>query len=233
MKELSIITGGNSGLGYAIAVKLVAQKKNVALIGRDADKLDKCCASLKAKGTGAEVLAFAGDISDESFAKKVFMSLAADQWGISNLFNCAGVGRFGKPEENTREKIDIAFSASLIGIIVMSTQAVAAMQATGGNIINVMSSAALKGNPNETIYCAAKWGARGYTEALKAYLKGSKTKVIGVYPGGMKTPFWNEACGMMPDTSKFMDPDEVADEILYAVHPRTSMYVSDISVDRK
>jgi short-subunit dehydrogenase len=104
MKELSIITGGSSGLGYAIAAKLVAQQKNVALIGRDVDKLDKCGASLKASGTDAEVLTFVGDISDESFAKEVFESLAADQWEIRNLFNCAGVGRFGKPEENTRQK---------------------------------------------------------------------------------------------------------------------------------
>jgi short-subunit dehydrogenase len=78
-------------------------------------------------------------------------------------------------------------------------------------IVNVMSTAALTGKPNETVYCAAKWGARGYTEALRAEAKG--VRVVAVYPGGMNTPFWagdGKAAG-------FMDPGEVAGKIVSAI----------------
>lgn len=83
------------------------------------------------------------------------------------------------------------------------------------------------------MYCAAKWGARGFTEAIKAATKGTKTKVLGVYPGGMNTDFWSSECGMTPDVTKFMKPEEVAEEIVHAVLEKKSMYVSDLTIDRR
>ena len=62
-------------------------------------------------------------------------------------------------------------------------------------IVNIMSTSALIGRAEETIYCAAKWGARGYTEALRTELKGTKRNIIAVYPGGMKTDFWKSRVG--------------------------------------
>ncbi len=50
----------------------------------------------------------------------------------------------------------------------------------------------MKGNKQEALYCATKWGERGYTESLKATYKGTSVKIIGVYPGGMNTEFWRE-----------------------------------------
>ena len=233
MKTLSIVSGGSSGLGLALAEKLVSQGSNVAIIGKNEKKLMKAKEHLKKDNNNATVLTFAGDITDEFFVKNTFSSIAADGWVIIELFNSAGVGRFGKPEDNTRQLIDATLGASIVGTILMSTQALNAMKESGGTIVNIMSSAALKGNPNETVYCASKWGERGYTEAHRAYLKGSNIKVVGVYPGGMNTAFWSPECGMAPDTNKFMNPSEVADEILYAVRVKKSMYVSDISIDRR
>ena len=233
MKTLSIVSGGSSGLGLALAEKLVLQGSNVAIIGRNEEKLAAAKEHLRKNDSDIAVLTFAGDITNESFVRNTFLSITADGWIITELFNCAGVGRFGKPEDNTRKIIDDTLGASVIGTILMSTQALDAMKESGGVIVNIMSSAALKGNPNETVYCASKWGERGYTEALRAYLKGSNIKVVGVYPGGMNTAFWSPECGMLPDKSKFMNPSEVADEILYAIKGKKSMYVSDISIDRK
>lgn len=232
MKVLTIVTGGNSGLGLAIAKKLVSQGNNIAIIGRDDAKLIAAKRQLETINEKVSVLTFSGDITSESFVIKTFQHLI-ENWEIKELYNCAGIGRFGKPEANNREIIDITLGASLIGTILMCTSALKAMKKSGGVIVNVMSTAALKGNPNESVYCAAKWGAKGYTEALKAYLKGTNIKVIGVYPGGMKTPFWNDSCGMMPDINKFMNPDEVAEVIISAAKERKTMYVSDLTIDRR
>lgn len=233
MKSISIVTGGNSGLGLAIARGLVSQGNNVAIIGRDYTKLSVAKEQLEKINEQVNVVSFAGDVTDETFVKKTFLQLVAEEWEIKELYNCAGVGRFGKPEENSKEIIDITLGASLIGTILMCTSALHVMKISGGVIVNVMSTAALKGNPNESVYCAAKWGAKGYTEALKAYLKGSNIKVIGAYPGGMNTPFWSEDCGMSTDTNKFMNPDEVAEVIICAVKERKTMYVSDLTIDRR
>ena len=121
---------------------------------------------------------------------------------------------------------------SLIGMILMSSNALPYMQA-GGTIVNIMSTAGLRAKPKETVYCAAKWGARGFTESLKEAVKGTPVNVVGVYPGGMKTEFWSPDCGAVTDSSKFMDPADVADVILHAVSQRPGMAVSDLTIDRK
>lgn len=232
MKKIAVVTGGGSGLGYCLNEELLKHGIDVFIIGRQEKKLHET--QVKLSGSyGEKIHYIVGDISDEVFVKKIFSNLKKDNYYIQYLFNCAGTGRFGSAEENSREKIDVAFSASLIGLILMSSNAIKAMKEDGGTIVNIMSTAALKGNPNESVYCAAKWGARGFTEAIKAATKGTKTKVLGVYPGGMNTDFWSPECGMAPDVTKFMNPIEVAEEIVHATLERQSMYVSDLTIDRR
>ena len=84
----------------------------------------------------------------------------------------------------------------------------------------------------ETIYCAAKWGARGYTEALRTEFKGTNRNIIAVYPGGMKTDFW-KIPGQNRDISSFMNPAEVAEKIVNAVIVTDKMFVTDITINRK
>ena len=107
------------------------------------------------------------------------------------------------------------------------------MKDSGGLIVNVMSTAATAAKAGEGIYCAAKWGARGFTESLRLEAKGTPVKVVAVYPGGMKTPFWSDICGMSPDTSGFMEPAEVASVMVYNMLDKTSLYVADLLINRR
>ncbi len=232
MRKIAVVTGGGSGLGYCLNDELLKNGIDVFIIGRQEKKLREAQIKLSER-YGDMVHYIAGDVSDETFVKNLFLNLEKDNYYVQYLFNCAGTGRFGLAEENDREKIDIAFSASLIGLILMSSNAIKFMKEEGGTIVNIMSTAALKGNPNESVYCAAKWGARGFTEAIKAATKGTKTKVLGVYPGGMNTEFWSPECGMAPDVTKFMNPVEVAEEIVHAALEKKSMYVSELTIDRR
>lgn len=232
MKKIAIVTGGGSGLGFCLSEELLKQGIDVCIIGRQESKLCEAKNKLE-KLYGDKIYYFAGDISDENFVKDMYLNIQKRNHYVQYLFNCAGTGRFGPAEENNRNMIDVALNASLIGLILMSSSAIRFMKEDGGIIINIMSTAALKGNPNESIYCAAKWGARGFTEAIKAATKGSKIKVVGVYPGGMNTSFWSSECGMMPDVAKFMKPQEVAESIVCAVLEKSSMYISDLTIDRK
>jgi short-subunit dehydrogenase len=232
MAEITIITGGSSGLGLEIARQLASQKKNLALIARDKDKLMLVQKELQEHPVHRDILIFNGDISTQEFVTSVFSELGKS-YSIEAVYNCAGVGVFCAPEENTEEGIKRAFDASLTGLILVSSAAIAAMKDCGGTIINTLSTAALKGNPGESVYCAAKWGARGFTEAIKAYTKGSAIRVIAVYPGGMNTPFWSPDCGMQPNVEAFMDVKEVANQIVCAAEDKKSLYVSDITINRR
>lgn len=231
MKKIAIISGGSSGLGLSIAKQLVHQGMAVAVIGRRGDKLEQARNLLEEMGTG-EILMLMGNVADECFVSELYASLVKDGYQIEQLYNCAGAGHFATPENTTRAMIDEVFAGSAVGLMLMSSYAIPAMRPHGGIIVNVMSSAALKGKANESVYCAAKWGARGYTEALKDGLKGSGIKVMGVYPGGMDTPFWRDGSGASPDVSRFMDPDEVATQVVAAAATFKTMVVSDITIDR-
>ncbi len=101
-------------------------------------------------------------------------------------------------------------------------------------IVNIMSSAALKGNKQEALYCATKWGERGYTESLKVTYKGTSVKVIGVYPGGMNTEFWANSRDYVSEdkSNTFMNPKDVAKVILDNILNYENLTVSDIIIER-
>jgi len=232
-KNITLVTGGSSGLGLEIARCHLAGGENVCIVGRNEDRLRSAEEELKGvPGTG-ELVTLPCNVADETQVKKTFATLANRGFQLANAYNVAGVGLYGEAADVTREMIDKLLEANFTGLLVVSTYALRAMKDTGGTIINVMSSAAKKANPMETVYCGVKWGARGYTEALAAALKGSSVRVLAVYPGGMNTPFWAGETGLSPDASKFMDPREVAETVVAAVRDRSSLKVTELSIDRK
>lgn len=225
MKKISIITGGSSGLGKELAIKLINRGQQVCILGRDAKKLDSvkkeiCC------------LGFAGNIADESFVSKVFSQLKSDNYYVDFLYNCAGKGYFGEPISMHENNVRDIMESNVIGLLTISYEACREM-INGGTIVNISSTAGLKGNANETLYCASKWAVRGFTEAMKAFYKKSSIHIVGVYPGGINTPFWSSECGMNPDVTKFMDPGEVAEVIVSNVLEKNTLYTADITIERK
>jgi short-subunit dehydrogenase len=143
------------------------------------------------------------------------------------------MGLFTKAHNSTSALIDTIFEANLKGMILLTSEILRlAPEDEELTIVNIMSTSALLGRAEETIYCAAKWGARGYTEALRTELKGTKRNIIAVYPGGMRTSFW-DIPGQNRDISSFMDPAEVAEKIVNAVIVTDKMFVTDITINRK
>lgn len=154
-------------------------------------------------------------MQDEKFITTVINDISKIG-NIKILINNACEVRFVNPTDNSSAVVDITL-AGLKGMILCSTYVLRQMEKHGGKIINIMSTAAIKGNPGESAYCACKWGERGYTESLKAYYKGSRVKVMGVYPGGMNTPFFDKSASYIAKekVATFSDPAEVAKVIVY------------------
>jgi short-subunit dehydrogenase len=230
MKQISIITGGASGLGKALANALLNKGMNVCVVSRDAKKIVSAIQELP-KG-GADVVSYSGDVGDEAFVSHLFEDLKLQGYYVNYLYNNAGVALFGEAKEMNMAKIQKVFHTNTIGVMLMAYEACRSMN-EGGTIINISSTSGLKGNPKESLYCASKWAVRGFTEALKAEYKGKDINVIGVYPGGMKTPFWSGDCGHCPDTSTWMDPAEVAEVIVQAVLRKETLCVKEITIERK
>lgn len=226
MKRISIVTGGSSGLGKELARELTANGKTVCIIGRTETKVEATVKEIDG------VIGYTGDLSNEEFVKDVFKKLKDSGYYVEALYNCAGVGIFGEPKDMNLEQIKKVMDSNVIGLMCITYEACRSMS-EGGAIVNIMSTAALKGNPLESLYCASKWAVRGFTEALRAFYKGKNIHVIGVCPGGIDTPFWTADCGLNPDVSKFMNPAELAKVIVFNTLDKATLYTSNIVIERK
>ncbi len=114
--------------------------------------------------------------------------------------------------------------ANLVAMILFCDELFPRFTRDGGTIINILSTAGLTPKPGESVYCAAKWGARGYTEVLQMEAKGTRARVISVAPGGMQTPFWEHA------REGFMDPLEVARVVVQALD--STLNVTSVVIER-
>jgi uncharacterized protein len=233
MNKVSIITGGSGGLGFSIAEILARSGRIILIIGRNSEKLAAAKKRLVGLSGSGKVFSIVCNIGKEEDIRMLGDFIMSQNMTVEYLFNNAGKGVFAKADATTSAIIDDTFEANLKGMILLTSEI---LRITPENneltIVNIMSTSALFGRAEETIYCAAKWGARGYTEALRTELKGTKRNIIAVYPGGMKTDFW-KAPGQKRDISGFMDPVEVAEKIVNAVLVSDKMLVTDITINRK
>jgi NAD(P)-dependent dehydrogenase (short-subunit alcohol dehydrogenase family) len=225
-----VVTGGSSGLGFALAEGLSAEGVEVSIIGRDPGRVSEALARLR--GMGAAARGVACDVSSQDQVRRAFDEIAS-RGSVGFLFNVAGVGRFGPVEELTEGMIDEVSAGNLKGLMLATAAALPIMRSGGrGTIVSVLSSAALVGRPEEAVYCAAKWGARGFMEALRVALKGTPLRTLTVYPGGMRTPFWSPESGLSPDLSTYMDPRDVARQILRVVLDPGAAHVTEMTISR-
>lgn len=233
MKKISVISGGTGGLGLEIASLLIKSGKNVLILGRNSNKLSDASSRLKKTSKNSLTESMICNIGKEEDIKKVGEFLATNSFEVEYLFNNAGMGLFTKAHNSNSALIDRVFEANLKGMILLTSEILRLTpEEQELTIVNIMSTSALFGRAEETLYCAAKWGARGYTEALRTELKGTKRNIIAVFPGGMKTDFWSIP-GQNRDISTFMDPAEVAEKIVNAVIVTDKMFVTDITINRK
>ena len=185
MKKISIVSGGSSGLGLEISGLLSSAGRNVLILGRNKEKLDKAMIRLERAGNKNNVCSLDCNIGNENDIFRVCDYLSENLYQVDYLFNNAGIGLFSRADSSTSSVIDQVFEANVKGMILL-TSAILKITPLEEEltIINIMSTSALLGRAEETIYCAAKFGARGFTEALRTELKGTKRNIIAVYPGG-------------------------------------------------
>ncbi|MDN4527577.1 SDR family NAD(P)-dependent oxidoreductase [Fictibacillus fluitans] len=216
-----IITGGGSGLGAALAEEY-AKKYKVILIGRTLKKLTMVKDVLMQRGQQADC--YACDVTSMEEVKHVFGQLFQRE-DIHMLINNAGSGIFGPLEKFTEEEVDLLLDTNVKGTLFTTMAALPYLkEKSEGKIMNVISTAGLRGKVNESVYCASKFAVRGFTESLVKELDGTGISVTAVYMGGMDTPFW-EASDHVKDKSRFKTPQQVAVQIVSEDNGKAEIFI--------
>lgn len=182
--KTALVTGGNGGLGKAIALGFRAAGAQVAVTGRDAEKNAAMGAELG--GTGA---VFPLDVRDEPAVEKTIAGVV-DRFGrLDILVNNAGLFRGGSILNLTRADWEAVIGAHLTGSFLCSKYGAQAMVShqKGGKIINIGSMYSLFGGPDFADYASAKAGILGLTRSLAVELAQYRIQVNAILPGWYET----------------------------------------------
>lgn len=206
-----IVTGAGSGLGKELALLFSQQGYHVLLTGRTLDKLTAVKTEIEQEGGVADSVVL--DLQNEVDIFSKIQEISKNH-KIVGLVNNAGVGHFG-PFVNIKEKeISQMLNTNVLGTILMTKAVLPLLQEQGeGLLMNIISTAGLRGKVNEAVYVASKFAVRGFTESLQKEYENSSIKIKAIFMGGMDTPFW-AGSNHIADSSHFRSPKEVAEIIM-------------------
>lgn len=189
-----LITGAGSGLGAAVAGRLVAGGARVVLADRDADSVEARAASL-----GADALAAACDVTSEDDGRAAIAAGLARFGALHGLVNCAGVAPgeriLGRGGPHALDLFARAVAINLVGTFNMLRLAAEAIAANApgdsgerGVIVNTASIAAFDGQIGQAAYAASKAGVAGLTLPAARELARHGIRVVTIAPGIFATP---------------------------------------------
>ncbi|MEL3974004.1 SDR family oxidoreductase [Rossellomorea oryzaecorticis] len=205
----AIITGGGTGLGKELG-KLLSKEYHIVLLGRTKEKLEE--AANEIKEAGGEVSYAVLDVRSPLEVEQV-SSTELLQGDIGLLVHNAGVGYFGPLSEAKGGELEAMFETNVLGPIRLTKGLLPQLEINKSTILNIISTAGLRGKKNESLYVASKFALRGFGESLQKEYEGSGLRVVNAYMGGMNTPFWDET-DHISDRSRLRSPQEVAEIIV-------------------
>lgn len=226
----ALVTGGSSGIGYAIAKSFLQSGAAVIITGRNKSKLDSTVEDLKKYGSIHSIVFNISDVSNIESQFKAAVELAGS---IDILVNNAGVNsglKFGKV---TEDDYDTVMDTNLKGAFFLSQVAAVYMKDAQikGNILMVGSSSGLR--PAVTPYTLSKWGIRGLTIGLAKTLAPYGIIVNGIAPGPTATPMLikDPEKGIALNNSpvgRYSDAQEIANTAVFLVSAAGRMIVGDM-----
>ena len=233
--KVAIVTGAARGMGAAEAALFVAEGAQVVL--SDINRADGAALAEKL-GPGAEFVHL--DVTDECSWRELVQHVDAAHGRLDVLVNTAGLSRVAPFDDQALDAFDAMVAVNQRGVFLGMRAATPLMRRSGGgSIINIASTAALRGVPGLLSYTGTKFAVRGLTQVAAAELAGDQIRVSCIHPGAIDTPMHREntperqaeLLELIP-LGRFGQPEDIAQMALFLASDASS-YVTggDFVVD--
>jgi NAD(P)-dependent dehydrogenase (short-subunit alcohol dehydrogenase family) len=235
--KIAAITGGGSGIGRAVALRLARDGADVAVLDLAANAAEAVRDEVRALGRRAAAIAC--DVSDRAAVEKAVARVRGELGDASILVNCAGIAGFTPLVDLGEDLFDRMLGVHLKGTYLCCRAFVPAMIAARyGRIVNLSSAAALNGGgPGLSHYAAAKAGIIGFTKAIAAELGPSGITVNAIAPGLIDTPLirgagapeslYDQVVARLP-VKRIGQPEDIAAACAYLVSAEASFFTGQV-----
>src|SRR6266568_5585870 len=237
--KVALITGGNSGIGFATAQQFVKEGAYVFITGRSQTKLDEAV-----KRVGSNVTGVQGDVSKLEDLDRLFAQIKQEKGRLDIVFANAGIARYSPLGTITEEFYDSIFNINVKGLL-FTVQKALPLLPEGASIILNASIVGSKGLASNSVYSATKAAVRSFARTWTTDLKQRRIRVNAVSPGSIDTPGLREllasaAVGeervkMIANSvplGRFGTPDEIAKAVVFlASDDASSITGTEVFVD--
>jgi NAD(P)-dependent dehydrogenase (short-subunit alcohol dehydrogenase family) len=220
--KITLITGGNSGIGLATAKQFVNEGAYVFITGRRESELASA-----AKEIGKNVTGIQGDVSNLDDLDKLFAQIKQEKGNLNIVFANAGIATYAPLDKITEEHYDSIFNVNVKGLLFTVQKALSLMPDHSSIILNA-SIAASKGFAANSVYNATKAAVRSFARTWTMDLKERHIRVNAVSPGPIDTPGLNKlvaSTGAFEQTIKMFSnsvplgrlgmPNEIAKAVVF------------------
>lgn len=232
--KIALVTGGSSGIGFAIARKLGSQGMRVIITGRRKEALDAAVAALGERATG-----IVADVTSLPGLDNLFEEVRATFGRIDTLVANAGGGIHAPLGQITEAAYDQQFDTNVKGIV-FTVQGALPLMSAGASIVIVGSTASIDPGPTMSIYGATKAAVRNLVRSWVSDLKGTGIRLNIVSPGPTNTASLREAFGdhaeegvaLLTNKSpigRIGEPDEIAEVVAFLASDAAS-YVNGVEL---
>ena len=222
--SVALVTGGSSGIGRGIAQMLAASGAKVAITGRDKARLTEAA-------TAMGVHPIQADVSNEADVKRTYAEVLDKFGDLDILVNNAGSGVFKPLVEMELAQFQGVFATNVTGAMLMTREAAKYfITRKRGNVINISSTASLRGAPNGTAYYASKFALRGMTECWRAELRKYNIRVFLINPSEVITNFGAAAGFDQKDNPTKLRPEDIAHVVKAVLEMNDRGFTPELSV---
>lgn len=222
--KVYIVTGGSSGIGKAIASELIKAGAKVIITGRDQEKLNKVALEINADPKHINV-------ENDHEIDELYNYVKTKYNQLDGLINNAGIADWSPIDELKRDRLKAVFEVNVYGAAMMAAGAAKIFKLQNyGDLVNIASTASVKGFKMGSIYAASKFALRGMSQCWQDELRPFNVRVIQINPSEVLTAFNTADRVEKPLKDNKVRPQEIADVVLAALKMDRRGFIPELTV---